>query len=189
MWSKIYCLRKQHKCRDQGQVSTLIKANIKGNVKANIVQPWALYSNCFIIQHIDNKLQFEIYKFLLSKQGQCTISYATTEQQMKIIHDKNTKEIATMKDVLISCLNLQRFWQFYSFIFSACNNQLKSYIKHSKECFILKKLGCALFFNPLHGIWISDETLFLLFDTLLECLAGFPTLGNKYNCNNQCWDV
>ena len=31
----------------------------------------------------------------------------------------------------------------------------------------LKKLGCASFFNPRFSVWISDETLFLVFDILL----------------------
>ena len=55
-------------------------------------------------------------------------------------------------------------------------NGLRSYIKHSKGCFIRypntlklvqKKLGCASFSQPLLGVWISDETLFLVFDMLL----------------------
>ena len=56
-------------------------------------------------------------------------------------------------------------------------NGLRSYIKHSKGCFIRypntlklvkKKLGCASFSQPLLGVWISDETLFLVFDILLH---------------------
>ena len=55
-------------------------------------------------------------------------------------------------------------------------NGLRSYIKHSKGCFIryptpwswLKKLGCASFSQPLLGVWISDETIFLVFDILLH---------------------
>ena len=56
-------------------------------------------------------------------------------------------------------------------------NALRSYIKHSKECFIrypntsklVKKNSAApRFFNPLLSVWISDETLFLVFDILLE---------------------
>ena len=38
-----------------------------------------------------------------------------------IIHDENTKEITTVK-ILISCYNLHRFWQFYSFVYSAFND-------------------------------------------------------------------
>ena len=32
----------------------------------------------------------------------------------------------------------------------------------------VKKLGCASFFNPLRGVWISDETLFLVFEILFD---------------------
>ena len=32
----------------------------------------------------------------------------------------------------------------------------------------LKKLGCTLFFNPRLGVWISDETLHVVLDILLE---------------------
>jgi len=52
---------------------------------------------------------------------------------------------------------------------------LRSYIKHSKECFIrypntsklVKKNSAApRLFNPLFSVWISDDTLFLVFDIL-----------------------
>ena len=33
--------------------------------------------------------------------------------------------ITTVKEVLISCLNLHRFWQFNSFVFSAFNDQFE----------------------------------------------------------------
>ena len=33
--------------------------------------------------------------------------------------------------------------------------------------FLSSSKTCALFFNPLLGVWISDETLFLVFDMLL----------------------
>ena len=36
-----------------------------------------------------------------------------------------TTEITTVKDVGISCLNLHRFWRFYSFVFSAFNDQFE----------------------------------------------------------------
>ena len=58
-------------------------------------------------------------------------------------------------------------------------NSLRSYIKHSKEGFLLfpntsklvKKNSAALrFSNLLLGVWKSEETLFLVFDILLEVL-------------------
>ena len=56
-------------------------------------------------------------------------------------------------------------------------NTFRSYIKHAKECFIrfhntskLVKQNSAVphFFDPLLSVWISDETLFLVFDTVLQ---------------------
>ena len=52
-------------------------------------------------------------------------------------------------------------------------NGLRSYIKHSKECFVefpntsklVKKNSAAPRFpSPLHSVWKSEETLFLVFD-------------------------
>ena len=40
-----------------------------------------------------------------------------------IINHENIKEITTVKDVGIPGLNLQRFWRFYSFVFSAFIDQ------------------------------------------------------------------
>ena len=57
------------------------------------------------------------------------------------------------------------------------NNSLRNYIKHSKECFLLfpntsklvkKNLAAPRFSNLLLGVWKSEETLFLVFDILLE---------------------
>ena len=54
-------------------------------------------------------------------------------------------------------------------------NSLKSYIKHSKECFLLfpntsklvkKNSAAPLFSNLLLGVWKSEETIFLVFDLL-----------------------
>ena len=56
-------------------------------------------------------------------------------------------------------------------------NSLRSYIKHSRECFLLfpntsklvkKNSASPRFSNPLLGVWKSEETLFLVFDILLE---------------------
>ena len=56
-------------------------------------------------------------------------------------------------------------------------NSLRSYIKHSKECFLLfpntsklvkKNSAVPLFSNLLLGVWKSEETLFLVFDLLLH---------------------
>ena len=67
-------------------------------------------------------------------------------------------------------------------------NALRSYIKHSKECFIrypntsklLKKNSAApRFFNPLLSAWMSNETLFLVFDIL-----GSLSKDNVYSSEN-----
>ena len=55
-----------------------------------------------------------------------------------IIHEEKTKEISTVKEVWIC----DRF----------------GYVK----------LAAPRFFNPLLSVWISDETLFLVFDILLQ---------------------
>ena len=56
-------------------------------------------------------------------------------------------------------------------------DSLRSYIKHSKECFLLfpntsklvKKNSAAPRFSNLHlSVWKSEETLFLVFDLLLQ---------------------
>ena len=54
-------------------------------------------------------------------------------------------------------------------------NSLRSYIKHSKDCFLLfpntsklvkKNSAAPRFSNLLLGVWKSEETLFLVFDLL-----------------------
>ena len=78
-------------------------------------------------------------------------------------------------------------------------NGLRSYIKLSKGRFIRyphtlklveKKIGCASFFQPLLGVWISDETLFLVFDILLEALKTAEVKKSfKTNFTLFCKDV
>ena len=68
-----------------------------------------------------------------------------------------------------------RFCELLLRIFPRIINSLRSYIKYSKECFLLfpntpklvKKTSAApRFSNLLFGVWKSDETLFLVFDLL-----------------------
>ena len=58
-------------------------------------------------------------------------------------------------------------------------DSLRSYTKHSKECFLLfpntsklvkKNSAAPRFSNLLLGVWKSEETLFLVFDLLLSSL-------------------
>ena len=70
-------------------------------------------------------------------------------------------------------------------------NSLRSYIKHSKECFLLfpntsklvkKNSAAPRFSNLLLGVWKSEETLFLVFDLLLPIfwnLSSNDGDGNK----------
>ena len=74
-----------------------------------------------------------------------------------------------------------KFGEVFLWLSPRIINALRSYIKHSKECFIrypntsnlVKKNSAApRFFNPLVSVWISDETLFLVFDILLATLRN-----------------
>jgi len=65
---------------------------------------------------------------------------------------------------------------------------LKNYIKLSKECLIRyqntsksieKNSACASFFNPLLSVWISDETLFLVFDIIHTKFQNEPHKKRK----------
>ena len=59
-------------------------------------------------------------------------------------------------------------------------NSLRSYIKHSKECFLLfpntsklvkkKNSAAPRFSNLLLGVWKSEETVFLVCDILHKSL-------------------
>ena len=63
------------------------------------------------------------------------------------------------KEVWIPGLNLHRFWRFYSFVFSAFNNQFEKlhvyqilervfYQVSSTSKWVKKRLGCASLFQP-----------------------------------------
>ena len=71
-----------------------------------------------------------------------------------------------------------KFGEVFLLISQRIINVLRSYIKHSKKSFIrhpntpklVKKYSAApRFFNPLLGVWISDETLFFCF-VLFVCI-------------------
>ena len=47
-----------------------------------------------------------IIKQTLTSKTKCYLKFLNS----LIIHDKNTKEITTVKEVLLSCLNLSRYW-------------------------------------------------------------------------------
>lgn len=87
----------------------------------------------------------------------------------------NTKEITTVTEVWIPDTNLHRFWRFYSFVYSVFSDSFEKLYQTLERVFHqdiqtprsgLKNLGYASVFNPLLSVWISDETLFLVFDIL-----------------------
>ena len=53
-----------------------------------------------------------------------------------IIHAEKTKEITTVKEVWICDLNYHKIWWTFALISPRIINGLRSYIKHSKGCFI-----------------------------------------------------
>ena len=68
-----------------------------------------------------------------------------------------------------------KFCELLLRIFPRIINSLRSYIRHSKECFLLfpntsklvkKNSAAPRFSNLLLGVWKSEETLFLVFDLL-----------------------
>ena len=72
-------------------------------------------------------------------------------------------------------------------------NSLRSYIKHSKDCFLLfpntsklvkKNSAAPRFSNLLLGVWKSEETLFLVFDLLLKNLYHF-SISKLSNLNGK----
>ena len=64
-----------------------------------------------------------------------------------------------------------KFGELFRSISTRIIDALRSHIKQSKECFIryqntsnLVKKTCGSFFKPLPRVWMSDETLFCVFD-------------------------
>ena len=94
-----------------------------------------------------------------------------------------------MKDVWIFDPNYHKIWWTFALNFSNNNfiNALRSYIKFSKECLIniqtlqswLKNSAAPHLFNPLLSVWISDETLFLVFDKLILLREQFGGLKDN----------
>ena len=69
-------------------------------------------------------------------------------------------------------------------------NTLRSFIKHSKKCFLLfpntlkmvkKNSAAPRFSNLLLGVWKLEETLFLVFDILLLKLINNSKAKDKGN--------
>ena len=74
-----------------------------------------------------------------------------------IIHQTKTKEIATVEEVWKCDLNYHKICELLLRIYPRIINSLRSYIKHSKECFLLfpntsklvkKNLAAPSFFQP-----------------------------------------
>ena len=63
-------------------------------------------------------------------------------------------------------LYLHRFWRFYPFVFSAFIHQFEK-LYHTLETVLdLSQVSKLSFFNSILGVWIFNETLFLVFDIL-----------------------
>ena len=88
-----------------------------------------------------------------------------------IIHKERTKKITTVAMVwnyrkILRTLSLNFSKNYCSF--EKLTRKLHS-VFHSISRHLelgLKKLGCASFFNPLLGVWVSDETLRVVLDML-----------------------
>ena len=94
-----------------------------------------------------------------------------------IIHEEKTKEITTVKEVWICDPNYHKIRRRFALIFSKnyqCFEKLYQTLERvfhqiSKHFEVGSKNSAApRFFNPLLSVWISDETLFLVFDILLN---------------------
>ena len=84
-----------------------------------------------------------------------------------IIHQEKTKKITTV--VWICDPNYHKILPTLALNFSKNINHLRSHIKHSKVCFI-RYPNTSKSFKLLLNVWISDETLSLVFDILHETL-------------------
>ena len=107
-----------------------------------------------------------------------------------IIHEEKTKEITTVKEVWICDPNYHKIRRSFALIFSKnyqCFEKLYQTLqivfhqisKHFEAG--SKNSAAPRFFNPLLSVWISDETLFLVFDILLQNLH--LTLQKAVNFN------
>ena len=94
-----------------------------------------------------------------------------------IIHDGKTKEITTVKEVGICDPNYHKIRRTFALIFSKnyqCFEKLyqtrgRVFHQISKHFEVgQKKSAAPRFFNPFLSVWISDKTLFLVFDILHE---------------------
>ena len=92
---------------------------------------------------------------------------------MIIIHKEKTRKITAVTVVWISDTNYHKILRTLSLNFSKKYCSLEKLYRKLYSVFHpisrhlevgLKKLGCASFFNPLLGVWLSDETLLVVFD-------------------------
>ena len=61
------------------------------------------------------------------------------------------------------------FLQELLMVREAISNIRKCFTRYQNTSKLVKKnSACTSFFNPLFSVWISDETLFLVFDILLQ---------------------
>ena len=89
-----------------------------------------------------------------------------------IIHKEKTKEITTVKEVWICGPNYHKIRRSFALIFS------KNY-----QCFEKFEKAAPRFFNQLLSVWISDETLYLVFDILHEPLLRRTAIAHTNSLN------
>ena len=100
-----------------------------------------------------------------------------------------------MKEVSICDPNYHKIRRSFALIFSKnyeCFEKLYQTLKRvfhqiSKHFEVGKKnSGAPRFFNPLLSVWISDETLFLVFDILLDCCnVSYVCQRNTEKCSDR----
>ena len=103
-----------------------------------------------------------------------------------IIHKERTKKITTVTVVwnyrkILRTLSLNFSKNYCSFqkLTQKLHSVFHSISRHLEVG--LKKLGCASFFNPLLGVWVSDETLRVVLDMLQKKKDNFDETG-KFCC-------
>jgi len=116
--------------------------------------------------HLVFSIHFSVYGNLMKHTSLHLIYYFSNSL---IIHEEETKEIITVKKVWVCHPNYHKILWTSALNFSNnIINALRSYIKHSKECFIrypttsklVKKFGCTSFFQP------SSQCLIYYFQNL-----------------------
>ena len=87
--------------------------------------------------------------------------------QPLIIYEEKTKEITTVKEVGICDPNYHKIRWTFALNFSKKLLMLWEAISNTRKS-VLSDIQKLVFFNPLLSVWISGETVFLVFDVSHE---------------------